>query len=104
MELKEQILKCFADLQCWADEEVLILNDEASVMTYRHLEGEVHLAKKELQSCVISLRNEGFIELVTAFDRDYEHRAGSGYFLTEEGRSFCQENKLSDGLTPNPQP
>ncbi len=77
----------FYDLQF--DDEYF--NDESYLMQYSRLEKETHIGISVLKTQVIKLRNMGLIELVTAFDYDF-NRSGSGYTLTyRKGQDLARE-------------
>jgi hypothetical protein len=100
--MEDKILTVFANAQCYlASTGVFVLDEEAYLISYKGLENETKETREHLKPYVHELRNKGLIYLAQAVDADGIPN-GSAWSLTEKGRMYCYENKLSDELLTTP--
>lgn len=92
-EIRKRLLEEFIAIQVFKmPEEEPYLNDECRSVGYdqRTLE-DTNLTKEEMKGEMISLRNDGLVELKPCVD--YDGRPfGSGWFLTQKRMDYCLEN------------
>lgn len=102
--MKEEIIKkivdCFIEIQCFeVDEEDIKLgigyrfNDEAYLITYKHLEEHTKIEKNLLRPVILEMRNDGLLILQSGIDIDGDRLGylGTGYSLTQKGLNFINE-------------